>query len=100
VIVHDVATLFTTVIHRAVLAVEVGAGFAAMVLCAVPLLLPPAARAITRRVTRPAWARKALGARRYARTRARGPQSRTAPLPHWARTDRHTHDHHDFREAA
>jgi hypothetical protein len=95
VIVHDAASAFLAVIHAALLWVQVAAGAAAMLLCAVPLLLPPAARAVQRRVTRPVWARKRFGARWYARRRVRGAQARTAPLPPWAHTD-----HHRYEEAA
>lgn len=99
VIVHDAATAFVAVIHAARLWVQLLAGFAAMVLCALPLCIAPSVKAWRGR-RGPQEGRGAsqglTRGSRVAEDAPKPPQRRTArPTPSWAHTD-----HHDTREAA
>ncbi|MGW2692377.1 hypothetical protein ACWC3Y_11005 [Streptomyces sp. NPDC001296] len=81
-IIHDAATAWLALIHAAVAWVQILAGLAAIVLCALPLCLAPAVKAVRRRATGPSWARGRLDARFLARRRTRAPHARTAPWVH------------------
>jgi hypothetical protein len=90
VILHDAATAFITVIDTALLWVQVLAGAAAMVLCALPLCVAPGVKA----------ARRALDARRSAEHAPQAPAEPTSavkrrPVPSWAHTEPY-----DYNEAA
>jgi hypothetical protein len=83
VLIHDAATLFVTIIDRAVLTVQLLAGAAAFVLCVVAFaagpLIAPTARALRRAAVRPT-------ATAHVRRR---------PVPSWAHTEPY-----DYEEAA
>jgi hypothetical protein len=87
VIVHDAATLFTTVIHRAVLAVEGVAAALAFVVCVVaysvgPLVAPGLKAARTR-----------LRDRQSAEPAPQAPEvTRRRPVPSWACTEPYNYD--------
>ncbi|MGW1158444.1 hypothetical protein ACWD5Q_06625 [Streptomyces sp. NPDC002513] len=87
-IVHDAAEAFTDLIAAAVAWVQILAGLAAIVLCALPLCVAPAVRAARRAVARPSWARGRILARIIAR------RTRTTPWAHTQPLDR------DYEEAA
>jgi hypothetical protein len=89
VIVHDAATAFLTVINAALAWVQVLAGAAAIVLCAIPLCVAPGAKA----------ARSLLNARMSAEHASRAPEvhprPKRRPVPSWAHTEPY-----DYEEAA
>lgn len=94
-IVHDASALFVTVIDRAFLVVQVGAGLAAMLLCASWLLLPSGVKAARRRLSGSLEAADAPEAPPEPRTAPRPAQRR---VPSWAHTEPYDYDH--YEEAA
>lgn len=79
--VHDMAAVFVVVVAAAFAWVQVLAGVAAMVLCAVPLCVAPGVRA----------ARSRLGARVTAEQPTQAPEPQPAykrrSVPSWAHTE-------------
>lgn len=96
-IVHDAAVAVTAVIAAAVAWVQVLAGLAAIVLCALPLCVGPGVRAVRARRGRQTAAGTPQGSSGDSSDAATTPspaRGRTArPVPSWAHTD-------DIEEAA
>lgn len=99
-LIHDAATAFTAVITAAIAWVQILAGAAAIVLCALPLCIAPGVRAVHAR-------RAAQQARTAPHTVSRAPRATGSPerpaggraacrTPAWAHADHHD----DYRKAA
>lgn len=100
-IVHDAAVAFVALITAAVAWVQVLAGFAAMVLCAVPLCIAPSVKAFRAR-RGPQEGRGAphgpSRGTRVAEHAPKPPQRRSGrPVPSWAHTEPHDYE---IKEAA
>ena len=91
-IIHDAATAVLAVRDAAIAWLWALAFVACVALFALGPLVAPAVKGARRRLSGPSWARGRVRARIHARTRVRAPHARTAHLPHWARTQPHTHD--------
>ena len=100
-IVHDAASAFVAVIHAATALVQVLAGFAAMVLCALPLCIAPSVKAWRSRRGPQAGRGAPQTASCDSRVAEHAPkpsQRRTGrPAPSWARTEPHDYE---IKEAA
>lgn len=85
-IVHDAAVAVTAVIAAAVAMVQLAAGLAAIVLCALPLCVGPGVRA----------ARRGLRARLSREQPQPAPEPQPAPqrrpMPSWAHTEPYDHE--------
>lgn len=85
-LIHDAASAFVAVITAAPAWVQVLAGFAAMVLCAVPLCIAPGVKAARSRL------RARLTASHASQAPEPHPSPKRRPVPSWARTDPRRYD--------